>query len=353
MAPQGNVFCAPVIHAAHIKHDVMVERFVKHVAATIEVRNNASGPHGAWSKIPIACNYDIAPVDHPSPAQRIHALEESLVRAKYHIEDLQRQLAEDIAGDSQCKTSSQKAVVASRVEQTPAEVRYGTARSTGLDLIDALLRPLSHHDDIRNLTNWKGSSEFLRKSPSKTKPFFTELCQLPVHATMISTVCAAFEGVFGLCNIVVEQDFHSAAQALYDSHPMSYTQEHVNFMPLFYSVIALGMIHRTDSRQKAEPEIELEQRQVLGMKDCYAFLTNSHLPASSILLLLQPPSISLKSVPRYQPYELVSVWSFTLSILPNQTWHVVTFAQSLHPRLCRISCTTGKEMDPRRNLIIF
>lgn len=260
MAPQGNVFCAPVIHAAHIKHDVMVERFVKHVAATIEVRNNANGPHGTWSKIPIACNYDIAPVDHPSPAQRIHALEESLVRAKYHIEDLQRQLGEDVADHTQHKTSSQKTVVTSQMKQTCTEVRYGTARSTGLDLIDALLRPLSFHDDIRRLTDSKGSGEFLRNSPSETRPFFTDLCQLPVHATMISTVCAAFEGVFGLCNIVVEQDFHSAAQALYDYHPMAYTQEHADFMPFFYSVIALGMIHRTGSQQKAEPKNDLEER---------------------------------------------------------------------------------------------
>lgn len=167
---------------------------------------------------------------------------------------MQNQLPKEISSKANQTTYAHSTLNAPQDTPITVKSRADTATSIGVGLIEALLRPLSHHDDIRNLTCSKESGEFWVTSPAERKHFYTALCQLPVHATMVETVHAAFDGVFGLCNIVVAEDFYAAAQSLYDSHPMSYTNQHADFVPLFFGVIALGLIRGTGK--------DLEERQV-------------------------------------------------------------------------------------------
>lgn len=252
------------MNAAPIKHAVMVKRSVRPAAVMTEVDNII--PYRRQSALPdnlrIVCRYKTPPAERIDPASRIRALEDSLVEAKRCIQDLQHRLPKDV--DVQVRRTSyvENNPEAHQIAQTAKNTRMGTATSTGLGLIGALLRPLFHHDDIKNLIRSDGTGKFMRSSPAAKKLFHTTLYQLPPHATMIETVSAAFDCVFGLCNIVVEQDFYTTAQALYNSHPMSYTQEHSEFVPLFLGVMALGMTYRTGVHQDNRCEQNAEERQV-------------------------------------------------------------------------------------------
>lgn len=77
---------------------------------------------------------------------------------------------------------------------------------------------------------------------------------------MFAWVNTAFGSAFGLCNVVVEQDFHAAAQAPYSSHPMSYTKEQADFVPLFFGVIALGLLHGSTALHEFEQQGHLKER---------------------------------------------------------------------------------------------
>lgn len=84
--------------------------------------------------------------------------------------------------------------------------------------------------------------------------------QLPPYDIMIEIIYAAFNNIFGLSNIVVEHEFRIVTQRLYDNDPNSYTSEDNDFIPLFCSVIALGMICSTSFHRTLEYEEALKQR---------------------------------------------------------------------------------------------
>lgn len=195
------------------------------------------------------------------PARKIRDLEDSLAIARRYIQDLQSQLPKDIIDQARQSARSQSNLDAPQYAHAGETSSANIPTTTGLGLIEALLRSLSHHhSDIANLTRSMKKDEFLRSSTSVTKCFYTTLCQLPPEATMVETVNAAFNGIFGLCNIVAEQDFYTSAQALYESHPMSYTQEHAIFVPVFFSVLSLGSICRTGSDQESERKDDSNER---------------------------------------------------------------------------------------------
>lgn len=203
------------------------------------------------------CEYNVLPEGRTKTTVRIRALENSLVKARKHIADLQSQLPKDQPIVSPPTASSLLDTI--RIAQEPA---LSTTASTGIAFVEALLKPLSHHEDIRQWTRTEQANDILCHSIVDTRPFYTSLCQLPVHGTMLEIVSDAFISVFGLSNIILEQEFFVAAQGLYETPQASYTREHADFVPLFFAVVALGVLHYRRLPRHPEYEDNLKERYV-------------------------------------------------------------------------------------------
>lgn len=76
------------------------------------------------------------------------------------------------------------------------------------------------------------------------------LRQLPTYETALAVIYAAFKDIFALSSVVEEQAFRFGFQKLYDVDSILYSKEDVDFMPLFYAVVALGMIKCPELEQK-------------------------------------------------------------------------------------------------------
>lgn len=95
-------------------------------------------------------------------------------------------------------------------------------------------------DDISSMVSAQGYHPSFRTNrvdlPSKS------MCQLPMYQTALAAIYAAFKGVFALSSVVEELAFRCAFQKLYDVDSILYSKEDMDFIPLFYAVLALGMV---------------------------------------------------------------------------------------------------------------
>lgn len=119
------------------------------------------------------------------------------------------------------------------------------AASIGFGLVEALLEPLSHHEDIKVLTSSDTTHDLLCDSSglSNNGRPNTPCCRLPAYDTMLQIAFFAFNSVFGLPSIIPEHVFYAATQKLYNTD--TNTPENVQFIPLFCGIMALGLLYHS------------------------------------------------------------------------------------------------------------
>lgn len=194
------------------------------------------------------CSYDLLPFECKGSAARIRILENRLIKANECITRLKKQApcGTNAAVIRSSLPSTESNVTKTRVLETGSQFNAGA----GNPLIVSLLRPLSHDTEIEALAQSQSTRHFLHDglNVSQNMPT-TGFCQLPAYDTTLELLYLAFNNTFGLCSVIVEQTFRIATQRLYDLSPISRTQADIEFMPLFHAVLALGMIHHSQSPQ--------------------------------------------------------------------------------------------------------
>lgn len=220
------------------------------------------------------CSYNLLPAECKGSAARIRILEHRLAKARECIGNLQKQLPDNdpaeldqtLAPQSEFKPAALISPTSS-VYKTSAYSSPAESVSTvgiGFSLVDSLLEPLSSIHQVRSLTN-SALARSIVCNAGTTHDHATSThssLQLPPYDSMIDLIFAAFNNTFGLCNIIVEHEFRIVAQRLYDNDRDSYTLEDTEFIPLFCSVIALGMISSTSFDHTLGYEQILKQRYV-------------------------------------------------------------------------------------------
>lgn len=81
---------------------------------------------------------------------------------------------------------------------------------------------------------------------------------------MLEIVYAAFSHTFALYTLIPEQDFRVRTQKLYDANPMMYQPDDTAFMPLYFAVIAIGMVYSIDLHPDLDYHHVLRERYVLN-----------------------------------------------------------------------------------------
>lgn len=186
------------------------------------------------------------PSECKGSAARIRILENRLIKANECITQLKRQTPSDTS-----VRKSQSSLPLKSLEGPRSSVYSGSNSPTnqvpGPNFISSLLQPLSCDPEIKILAQSQSVGSLLGDNNVERSPLRTGFCQLPTYDAAIERIYSAFTSTFGLCSIIMEQSFRVATQRLYDTYPISYTHEDFEFIPLFHAVLALGMIHHSQS----------------------------------------------------------------------------------------------------------
>lgn len=197
------------------------------------------------------CSYKSTFKECQNPANRIKALEQRLSRANDRIAELQHDQNNELVDRSRKPTPLLK-LTDDSTDSVSKHISI-TAETVDIPLIQSLLGSIMQDDGISMMVSDQGYHPYFHKTrvdlPSKN------LCQLPTYETALAVVYAAFKDVFALSNVVEEQAFRFGFQKLYDVDFILYTKEDMDFMPLFYAVIALGMIKCFEFGQKIGHEM--------------------------------------------------------------------------------------------------
>lgn len=188
------------------------------------------------------CSYNLLPSESQGSAARIRILEHRLTKARECITALQRQVPYAAVADTtqvlapQTRKNTHSPISLAPASKDPSIVEIPTP------FIASLLQPLLDEDHIRATVH----SQTLRLCHSD-QPFIrdqckVQFCQLPCYDTALEAIYTSFNTVFGLCNIVAEQDFRQSMHRLYSTNPIVYTAEDTEFRILFFAVLALGML---------------------------------------------------------------------------------------------------------------
>lgn len=194
------------------------------------------------------CTYSLLPSDTKGPNAKIKILQRRLLRAQQVINDLQKQvpghgtLDDDIDPDMASEPMSTTADSIDPVPDTESS-KHDTSDPT---LVHSLLRSVSDSYNIAALLTSATAHFMLPASLALQAPTAQTFCQLTPYPTMLEIVYAAYSNVFALCTVVPEQDFRMRTQRLYDINPIAYQPDDTLFMPLFFSVLALGMVHSSN-----------------------------------------------------------------------------------------------------------
>lgn len=210
-----------------------------------------------------------------------------MAKARECIGNLQKQLPnndpalldETLAPQSDIKpslaTSPTSVISKTSAYSSPAE--SVSTVGIGRSLVESLLQPLSSIQQVRSLTNLNLARSLLCDTDPihdhETPPDHPR--HLPPYEIMLEIVFAAFNNIFGLCNIVIENEFRIVAQRLYDNDPKLYTREDTEFVPLFCGVIALGMICSTTLSHTYGYDEVLKQRYAKLWSDLSYSVANS------------------------------------------------------------------------------
>lgn len=265
--------------AVFIKRDVTAPDPVRPASAMTEVSLPLLVPTSyRTTDYSSVCSYNLLPAECKGSAARIRILEHRLAKARECIGKLQKQLPDNDSSDLE-QTLAPQSELRPSVHISPISMAFKTSAysspvesvstaGVGFSLIESLLQPLSSLHQVQYLTNSSLARSILRDSgpthdhDHNHNDFPPTSHDLPPYDSMIEIVFAAFSNVFGLCNIVVEHEFRIVAQRLYEQNPKSYTPQDTEFVPLFDSVIALGIISSASCYHTLGYEEALKQRYV-------------------------------------------------------------------------------------------
>lgn len=264
---------ALVMSVACTKPDVMAPDPARPATVMIEVGPAPPYPHTRQIiDFTLVCSYNLLPAECKGSAARIRILEHRLAKARECIGKLQKRLPDNDSSDFE-QTLAPQSEFKPAVLTSPISMVFKTAYSSpagtvstasaGFSLVESLLKPLSSIHQVQSLTNSSLARSILRDSgPISDHDTPQSTYQLPPYDSMIEIIFAAFSNIFGLCNVVVEQEFRIVAQRMYEQVPNSYTIQDIDFLPLFDSVIALGMISSATFHRTLGHEQAIKQRYV-------------------------------------------------------------------------------------------
>lgn len=223
-------------------------------------------------RLMVACSYTIIPDVIRDPRARIRFLQQHLSRAQQVAQDPQQRLPETIALDaftyrdqSTLTAPSTTSFLDTSVRSVHSFADVDSCRNlaSNTSLIRSLLRLVSDNNEVASILACGTIDALLAGSPIAQEPMVQVFCQLSHYSSMLGIVHSAFSQIFALSSIVPEKYFRVRAQSLYDVNPIAYEPQDMAFTPLFFAVIALGMIYSPDLHPDMSHQQVLRRRYVM------------------------------------------------------------------------------------------
>lgn len=207
------------------------------------------------------CGYNLLPIECRGPAAKFKLLQHPLLSGRDGNErSLRRDHPRSIVPSEPNPPPSQPQPHAAVADSIISPTADDQAAGFGISFVKSLLQPLSRNDAVEDLLRSTAAECIVSDSAVTTILSPHGFRQLPPYEATAEVIHVAFNSIFGLCNVVLEQAFCVAMQRLYGLDPNSYTSEDTEFVPLFCSVLALGMLYASGIHQELGYENVIQER---------------------------------------------------------------------------------------------